>query len=288
MSGRRGQRPGHCLCWLLCCVLLSPAAGYVIVSSVSWAVTNEVDEELDSASTEETLPTMLEDSGSIWQRSFPASAHKEDAHLPPPVGAAGARPPPEPPGMFSYRREGGARLRPGTARFLAHASAWGCLATVSAHEKVSHPAASCAQMPGLPFGNCLPISDGPFNNSTGIPFFYVTPKDPVVADLMKNPMASLLLPESEGEFCRKNIVDPEDPRCARLTLTGQMVAVSPEEVEFAKQAMFSRHPVMRKWPRQYEWFFMKLKIEHIWLQKWYGGVADISQEEYFKATPRKA
>lgn len=40
--------------------------------------------------------------------------------------------------------------------------------------------------------------------------------------------------------CRKNIVDPEDPRCARLTLTGQMVAVSPEEVEFAKQAMFSR------------------------------------------------
>lgn len=40
--------------------------------------------------------------------------------------------------------------------------------------------------------------------------------------------------------CRKNIVDPEDPRCVRLTLTGRMIAVSPEEVEFAKQAMFSR------------------------------------------------
>lgn len=39
---------------------------------------------------------------------------------------------------------------------------------------------------------------------------------------------------------RKNIVDPEDPRCARLTLAGQVMAVSPEEVEFAKQAMFSR------------------------------------------------
>lgn len=51
---------------------------------------------------------------------------------------------------------------------------------------------------------------------------------------------------------------------------------------------FCRHPVMRKWPRQYEWFFMKMKIEHIWLQKWYGGVADISREEYFKAVPRKA
>lgn len=39
---------------------------------------------------------------------------------------------------------------------------------------------------------------------------------------------------------RKNVIDPEDLRCARLTLTGQMVTVPPEEVEFAKQAMFSR------------------------------------------------
>ncbi|XP_035127673.1 protein CREG2 isoform X2 [Callithrix jacchus] len=264
--GRRPARPGTRLSWLLCCsALLSPAAGYVIVSSVSWAVTNEVDEELDSASTEEAMPALLEDSGSIWQQSFPASAHKEDAHLRPRTGAGRARPPPPPPGMFSYRREGGQaggalpapRLRAATARSLAHASAWGCLATVSAHEKIQ----------GLPFGNCLPISDGPVNNSTGIPFFYMTAKDPVVADLMKNPMASLMLPESEGEFCRKNIVDPEDPRCVRLTLTGQMIAVSPEEVEFAKQAMFSRHPGMRKWPRQYEWFFMKMRVEHIWLQK---------------------
>lgn len=150
MSVRRGQRtagPGTHLSWLLCCsALLSPAAGYVIVSSVSWAVTNEVDEELDSASTEEAMPALLEDSGSIWQRSFPASAHKEDAHLPSPAGTARARPSPAPPGMFSYRRESGRRLRPSTARFLAHASAWGCLATVSVHEKVSHPGGSLWQV----------------------------------------------------------------------------------------------------------------------------------------------
>ncbi|XP_017194972.3 protein CREG2 [Oryctolagus cuniculus] len=290
MSVRRSQRParpGTRLTWLLCCsALLSPAAGYVIVSSVSWAVTNEVDEELDSASTEEALPALLEDSGSIWQQSLPASAHKEDAHLRPRAGTGRSRPPPAPPGMFSYRRESGPaagaapgpRLHAGTARSLAHASAWGCLATVSAREQIQ----------GLPFGNCLPVSDGPFNNSTGIPFFYVTARDPVVADLVKNPMASLTLPESEGEFCRKNIVDPEDPRCVRLTLTGQMMVVSPEEGEFAKQAMFSRHPGMRKWPRQYEWFFMKMRVEHIWLQKWYGGVSKVSREEYFKAVPRKA
>lgn len=158
MSVRRGRRPagaGTRLSWLLCCsALLSPAAGYVIVSSVSWAVTNEVDEELDSASTEEAMPALLEDSGSIWQRSFPASAHKEDAHLPPPAGGARARPPPAPPGMFSYPREGGPRLRPGTARFLAHASAWGCLATVSAHDKVSPRAGSRWQAAGA----CLAVA----------------------------------------------------------------------------------------------------------------------------------
>jgi hypothetical protein len=106
--GEQSAQPGTRLSWLLCCsVLLSPAAGYVIVSSVSWAVTNEVDEELDSASTEEALPALLEDSGSIWQQSFPASAHKEDPHLRPQAGAARARPPPAPRGMFSYRRESG-------------------------------------------------------------------------------------------------------------------------------------------------------------------------------------
>uniref|UniRef100_A0A8B9VTZ4 Cellular repressor of E1A stimulated genes 2 n=1 Tax=Anas zonorhyncha TaxID=75864 RepID=A0A8B9VTZ4_9AVES len=141
---------------------------------------------------------------------------------------------------------------------------------------------------GIPFGNCLLISDGPVNNSTAIPFFYVTPKDNVVADLLKDPVASLTLPEADGNFCRKNAVDPEDPRCARLTLTGQMVTVPPEETEFAKQAMFSRHPVIRKWPHSYEWFFMKMNIEHIWLQSWYAGVSAVPVEEYLKAAPSKA
>ncbi|KAH0624600.1 hypothetical protein JD844_032249, partial [Phrynosoma platyrhinos] len=144
------------------------------------------------------------------------------------------------------------------------------------------------QIQGTPFGNCLSLSDGPIDNSTGIPFFYVTPKDNSVADLMKNSTASLTLPEAEGDSCRKMIVDPDDPRCVRLILTGQMVTVPPEEIEFAKQALFSRHPVMRKWPRSYEWFFMKMNIQHVLLQNWYGGITTVALEEYFKATPSKA
>ncbi|KAJ8397910.1 hypothetical protein AAFF_G00432570 [Aldrovandia affinis] len=113
---------------------------------------------------------------------------------------------------------------------------------------------------GLPFGNIFSVSDGPLGNSTGIPYFYVTPMDKSVTDLMSFPLASLTFSEAEGDFCRKNMYDPEDPRCARLTLTGKMVKVGAEEVEFAKAAMFSRHPVMKKWPAGHKWFFMKLEL----------------------------
>ncbi|XP_035413978.1 protein CREG2 [Cygnus atratus] len=251
-------------------LLWGGAGGYVVVSSVSWPLPEAAAAagELHSSSTEEALPALLEEPSGLWEQSFPASAYREDA------GPAARRPGQgvAPTAMFSYRRHGRTAA---AGRFLARHNAWGF---VAAHGKIQ----------GMPFGNCLLISDGPVNNSTGIPFFYVTPKDNVVADLLKDPVASLTLPEADGNFCRKNVVDPEDPRCARLTLTGQMVTVPPEETEFAKQAMFSRHPVIRKWPRSYEWFFMKMNIEHIWLQSWYGGVSAIPVEEYLKAAPSKA
>ncbi|XP_078514162.1 protein CREG2 [Lissotriton helveticus] len=284
---RKGAVSGGWLLWLLASsVVLSSAPGYVIVNSVSWSVTNEVEEELDSASTEEALPALLEDTLGIWKHSYPASLYKED-------GEAKARPGPErskqassPSRMFSYKREGASETAspsraPGspqeqgarTARFLAQSNNWGFLATESTQEKIR----------GVPFGTVLSVSDGPADNSTGIPFFCVTPKGSAMSDLMKNPMASLTLPETD--FCRKYSIDPDDPRCARLTLTGQVIMVPPEEMDFAKKAMFSRHPGMRKWPRNYECLFMKMNIEHVCLQNWYGAVATIDTDKYFSAVP---
>ncbi|KAJ1118351.1 hypothetical protein NDU88_006543 [Pleurodeles waltl] len=275
------------LVWILASsVVLSPAPGYVIVNSVSWSVTSEVEEELESSSTEEAVPAVLEDALSIWKQSYPASLYKED-------GETKARPGPErskeassPSRMFSYKKEGArekaiASRAPGspqeqgakTARFLAHSNNWGFLATESSLEKIR----------GVPFGIVLSVSDGPADNSTGIPFFCITPKGSAVSNLIKNPMASLTLPETD--FCRKYSIDPDDPRCARLTLTGQVVMVPPEEMDFAKKALFSRHPGMRKWPRNYEWLFMKMNIEHVCLQNWYGAVSTIDTDTYFGAVP---
>ncbi|NXN51837.1 CREG2 protein, partial [Rynchops niger] len=261
-------------CWLL----WGGAGGYVVVSSVSWPLPEggAAADELHSSSTEDTLPSLLEEAGGLWKQSYPAPAYREDA------GRCGGPAPPPPslpprcPRPAAVTREPlTSTENPTPPRAVAGSGVVVRPAGVGGHPMRGEKMLLCNQLliwilqiQGMPYGNCLLLSDGPVNNSTGIPFFYVTPKDNTVADLLKNPVASLTLPEADGNFCRKNVIDPEDPRCARLTLTGQMVTVPPEEVEFAKQAMFSRHPVVRKWPRSYEWFFMKMNIEHIWLQSW--------------------
>lgn len=158
---RRRERAG-CASWLPwalgCSLLLAPAWGYVIVNSVSWSVANEVDEELDISSNEEVLPALLEDTGSIWKQSYPASVYKEEEeeeeNEEAVVGDPGAKPggtgraKPQissPSRMFSYRRESAKasdslapQERSGrTARSLAHRHHWGFLATTSAQEKVA-------------------------------------------------------------------------------------------------------------------------------------------------------
>ncbi|XP_038674612.1 protein CREG2 isoform X2 [Scyliorhinus canicula] len=271
--------------------------GYVIVNSVSWAVTNQ--EETVSAEEEEddegvdVLPNRLfASSSSIWKAGpYPAAAvyQEQDAN-----GRAVAElPSPKevlsfPSRMFSYRREGLGAKGPEqvppepsqqekalTARRLLHSSNWGFLATLSSLDKIK----------GMPFGSIFSISDGLLDNSTGIPFFCVSPVDPTVSDLMNNSSASLTLSEAETDYCRQNLIELEDSRCARLTLTGQVVTVPSDEIEFAKQAMFSRHPVMKKWPPDHNWFFMKMNIQHVWLQDWFGGVTVIPLEDYYKANP---
>lgn len=257
---------------------------YTIRSSVSWAVTNDVvDEELDTHSDE--TPAVLVDNTAIWKQTYPSSVYRDGAEKKTEQRSKGEHLSPAS-RVFSYRLAEGKAASSiptpppheetaRTARYIAHYSAWGFLATISTQDKIK----------GLPFGNIFSISDGPLDNSTGTPYFYVTPMDNTVMDLHSFPFASLTFSEAEGDFCRKQVYDPEDPRCARLTLTGKMVEVGPEELDFAKEAMFSRHPVMKKWPPEHKWFFMKLVLEQVWLQGWVGGVSLIPPEEYFKATP---
>ncbi|XP_062390092.1 protein CREG2 [Sardina pilchardus] len=270
---------------LLATVLSSES--YTIRNPVSWAVTNDIlEEELATASDEEVAPALLVDNVGIWKQAYPPTVYGERAEKPQPKPEKDVTHVSSAARVFSYRME---EVTPPakapspppheetakTARYIAHYSDWGHLATISTQEKIK----------GLPFGNIFSISDGPLDNSTGVPYFYVTPMDYTVSDLRNFPFASLTFSEAEGDFCREMVYDPEDPRCARLTLTGRMLEVGPEELDFARDAMFSRHPVMKKWPVGHKWFFMKLVIEQVWLQDWIGGVSIIPLDDYFKASP---
>ncbi|KAK6292461.1 protein CREG2 [Coregonus clupeaformis] len=285
------MKPHH-LSLALFAALLCLCENYTLRNSVSWAVASNdvvVEEELDAVSEEEVAPALLVDNSGLWKQAYPPSVLRNGAEKPKetvksktedaaPVSSASR--------VFSYRMEevkapASAPSPPPhqetarTARYMAHYSDWGHLATISTQDKIKD----------LPFGNIFSVSDGPMDNSTGVVYFYVTLMDNTVADLRSFPFASLTFSEAEGDFCRQQVYDPEDPRCARLTLTGKMVEVGPEEVEFAQEAMFSRHPVMRKWPVGHNWFFMKLELKQVWLQDWVGGVSLIPLEDYFKATP---
>ncbi|XP_074550261.1 protein CREG2 [Halichoeres trimaculatus] len=266
--------------------VLSACLSYTLRSSVSWVVSsNDVVEDADLS--EEVASALLVDGAGLWKRAYPSQDALGDGVESPAelvkqkeenVAQLSSR-------LFSYRLEKGKKSSNGgpppheetarTARYIAHTSDWGHLATISTQDKIK----------GLPFGNIFSVSDGPLDNSTGVMYFYVTPMDNTVTDLKSNPYASLTFSEAEGELCRQMMYDPEDPRCARLTLTGKMVEVAPEELAFAKEAMFSRHPAMAKWPVGHKWFFMKLELIQVWLQDWIGGVSLIPLEDYFKATP---
>lgn len=79
-------------------------------------------------------------------------------------------------------------------------------------------------------------------------------------------MASL----AQMDYCKSKNYDPEDPRCAKIFLTGRYVKVikintalvnekktvinfqvneTSDEYTFARNALFSRHPAMASWPK---------------------------------------
>ena len=128
---------------------------YTLRNSVSWAVSPKdavVEEELDALS-EEVSPSLLRDNVVLWKQAYPPQGLVEGAERSP-----GERIKPENGNtaagtvsshVFSYHRVGEVK-EPGsvdpppheetarTARYIAHYSDWGHLATVSTQEKVAH------------------------------------------------------------------------------------------------------------------------------------------------------
>ncbi|CAJ1940631.1 unnamed protein product [Sphenostylis stenocarpa] len=134
-----------------------------------------------------------------------------------------------------------------------------------------------ADLGGAPFGNVVSFSDG----GSGIPYFYLTNLDPTAKDALKNDKASFTVSEYPLGTCGRK--DPMNPTCSKITLTGKLKLVDKKskEVEFARNALFSKHPEMKDWPKDHNFQFFKLEIENIFLINWFGGPKPLTVEQYF-------
>lgn len=189
-----------------------------------------------------------------------------------------------------------------TARWMVHSLDWGVLVTMSRRitGKFNSP---------IPFGNVYSFVDGNCANASGTPYFYGTDMDQSLQDMKANPSASLTLSEASlplacadssatdyvqaacsitpqyiGNNTDEFPGDPENPVCARLTLSGTLVEIddTTEEYTFAVNAFFERHPQMEFWPSDHKWKIVKLDVTDVWLIDYFGGATILSPEQYYE------
>ncbi|WVZ93137.1 hypothetical protein U9M48_039143 [Paspalum notatum var. saurae] len=139
-----------------------------------------------------------------------------------------------------------------------------------------------SDLSGAPFGNVVSYSDGLPGEGRGIPYFYLTTLDPTARDALEDERASFTLSEFPLGTCGK--IDPENPTCAKLTLTGKLklVDLQSSEAELAKSALFTKHPEMKDWPKNHHFKIFKLEIENIFLIDWFGGAKPITPSQYLE------
>mmetsp|Transcript_9795 Transcript_9795/g.18419 ORF Transcript_9795/g.18419 Transcript_9795/m.18419 type:complete len:313 (+) Transcript_9795:356-1294(+) len=175
-----------------------------------------------------------------------------------------------------------------TARWLVHNTNWGTMSTIS----------SRGQTNGKPFSNIASFSDGSPGQSTGKLYFLRSALDASMIDIQHNDAVSFAVSEVQTGYCQGQNFDAEDPRCARLSLSGRLkVVTSQDEIEIAKNAIFAKHPGMKGWYSDdkkgddamgdHDFKFWTLELEEIWLVDFFGGPALISLEAWNRGTDKE-
>lgn len=142
-----------------------------------------------------------------------------------------------------------------------------------------------------PFVNVISTANATIDGTKhGSPIFYTSMLDATDKMLRKNPYVSLGFSEAEMGLCSSNdtLPDPEDPLCARLTLSGNWRNVTGHDYDVAKEQLFRAHPEMKSWPSDHGWLVNYLDIEEVWIIDVFGGADILSAEEYYSATPLRA
>lgn len=166
-----------------------------------------------------------------------------------------------------------------TARWIVAHGNWGYVTTFASPKQGS--AASTLKASVLSFSDGASLS-----LSTGRLFFFV-----MGGELGEGGGQSAALTISQAALnhttsCEAQQLDPEDPRCAKLTISGTLTAATGDAEALGRACLFARHPQMAHWPPGHRFQVCELKIDDIWLIDFYGGAGAIAPPLYFKVKPR--
>ncbi|XP_034941294.1 protein CREG1 [Chelonus insularis] len=158
-------------------------------------------------------------------------------------------------------------------RYVVNQSNWTSVATISRQKEIAT----------FPFANVVAVSDGPLGHGSGVPYMYLTPLDFTSKDLSEDSRATLMMTLAQTSYCQEHKMEPIDPRCARIILSGKIKPVHTYDpmYETAKNAIFGRHPSLKYMPADHDFYFARLKISFIAVLDYFGGAKFVSVSDYF-------
>mmetsp|Transcript_22527 Transcript_22527/g.25176 ORF Transcript_22527/g.25176 Transcript_22527/m.25176 type:complete len:474 (+) Transcript_22527:11-1432(+) len=130
-----------------------------------------------------------------------------------------------------------------------------------------------------------------YSDNNGRIFFYLMGKQNA-KDVTLTLSEAALAPISNfaGAACGSDTdikKDPEDPRCAKLSLQGNLSPCADElTCQIGKKALMDRHPEMKHWPVGHHFSVHELTIYDAWLISNYGGGSIIQIDDYLSAFPK--
>ncbi|KAK4881361.1 hypothetical protein RN001_004680 [Aquatica leii] len=161
------------------------------------------------------------------------------------------------------------------ARYIIHNVGWVVVSSISVMPEI----------PSYPYNTILEMCDGNNEKGNGIPYLYVTIFDPFHTNTLENNKCTLLATLATTDWCKEQQYEEEDPRCARVMLSGRFVKMdnSTEEYQSALNNMHRRHPKTKYWPEAHHWYVAKIDIDLVTLFDAFGGLKTIDVKEYLKA-----
>ncbi|XP_054726578.1 protein CREG1-like [Anastrepha obliqua] len=162
------------------------------------------------------------------------------------------------------------------ARQLVHQSNWAAVGSISHNEKITD----------FPMVNILAVDDSALNgSSTGRIHFLLADFEFTGADLLHNNKITLFFSEEQTGSCNRRGVNPMEPACPRIMISGRNKKLDPKSPEYNDymEAFNKRHKHSNIWVEAHHFYLNELDIENIFIVAYQGGPRTISAEEYYSA-----